>query len=151
LTKQNSSTFELQYYKKEKFELLNEMIQPGQPNEVSVDFKSAESQNLYLVIGAVGENGSINKVTIVYNGYETITLDVELKPNYAITYRGDNKMIIYDEKGRVKKIEELEIDGIGMDKGSNNLRISAEFSDGADLKLEGYVRLNDKVETINID
>ena len=127
------------------------MVQPGQPNDVPVDFKSAESQNLYLVIGAVGESGSINQVTIVYNGYETIILDVELKPNYAITYRGDNKMIIYDEKGRVKKIEELEIDGIGMDKGLNNLRISAQFSDGADLKLEGYVRLKDKVQTINID
>lgn len=151
LEKLNASTFELQYYKKENFELLNVLVQPGQPNDVAVEFDSDEIQNLYLVIGAVGETGSIDQITFIYNGYETITLDVELKPNYAITYRGDNKVLIYDEKGRMKKIEELEIDGIHLEEGANNLRISAQFSDGADLKLEGYVRLKDKNKRIEIN
>lgn len=148
LEKLNTSTFALQYYKKEKFELLNEMVQPGQPNDVNVEFSCDESQKIYLVIGAVGESGSIKKITIIYNGYETITLDVELKSNNAITYRGGSKVFIYDEKGRIKNIEELEIDQLDLSEGSNNLRISAEFSDGSDLKLEGYVRLKDRIDTI---
>ena len=148
LTKPDDSSYALQYYKKEKFELLNEMVQPGQPNDVSVEFKVEDPQNLYLVIGAVGEIGSIDQITIVYNGYETISLDVELKPNYSITYRGDNKIMIYDEKGRMKNIIELETERIEMTQGANNLRISAEFSDISDLKLAGYVRIKDRVDLI---
>lgn len=148
LEKLNTSTFALQYYKKENFELLNTLVQPGQPNDVTVEFSCDEIQNLYLVIGAVGESGSINQITFIFNGYETITLNVELKPNYAITYRGDDKILIYDEKGRLKKTEKLNIDKLDLQKGSNNLRISAEFSDNADIKLEGYVRLKDQVERI---
>ena len=124
------------------------MVQPGQPNDVSIELVVKDTQNLYLVIGAVGESGSIDKIMIVYNGYETISLDVELKPNYSITYRGDNKIMVYDEKGRMKAIEELDLEGIEMIQGANNLRISAEFSDIADLKLEGYVRLKDRVDSI---
>ena len=148
LSKPDDSSYALQYYKKEKFELLNEMVQPGQPNDVSVEFEVEEPQNLYLVIGAVGETGSINQVTIVYNGYETLSLDVELMPNYSITYRGDNKIMVYDEKGRMKAIEEIDLEGIDMTQGAHNLRISAEFSDVADMKLEGYVRIKDRVDLI---
>lgn len=148
LEKNEDSSFELQYYKKEKFELLNEMVQPGQPNDVSLDIESIEAQKLYMVIGAVGESGSINKVNILFDGYEEIDLEVELKPNYAITYRGDKKALVYDEKGRLKTVIDLEIEGIELEKGDANIRVSAEFSEGADLKLEGYVRLKDKVETV---
>ena len=148
LKKTDDTTFELQYYKKEKFELLNEMVQPGQPNDVSVDFEGNNGESLYLVLGAVGDSGSINQITFIYNGYETNTIDVELKSNYAITYRGDNQVIIYDEKGRLKTKVELNVDEIKLEKGSNNLRISADFSDDADLKLAGYVRLKDKLEVI---
>jgi len=151
LEKLTPSTYTLQYYQKEKFELLNEMVQPGQPNDVNVEFSCDENQKIYLVIGAVGESGSINQITIIYNGYETIKLDVELKSNYAITYRGDNKVLVYDEKGRIKNIEELDIDQIDLTEGSNNLRISAEFSVDADLKLEGYIRLKDHVDTIKVN
>jgi hypothetical protein len=151
LNKSNVSTFELQYYTKEKFELLNEMVQPGQPNDVTVEFEIDAPQNLYFVIGAVGEKGSINQVTIIYNGVETISLDLELKPNYSFTYRGDNKILVYDEKGRMRRIIDLDIEDIEMGKGTNNLRISAEFSDNADMKLEGYVRLKDKVDTIPVN
>ena len=148
LSKPDDSSYALQYYKKEKFELLNEMVQPGQPNDVFVEFEVEDPQNLYLVIGAVGEIGSIDQITIVYNGYETLSLDVELKPNYSITYRGDNKIMVYDEKGRMKAIEELDLEGIEMTQGANNLRISAEFSDIADLKLAGYLRIKDRVDLI---
>lgn len=148
LKKVSDSDFELQYYKKEKFELLNEMVQPGQPNDVSINFEGGNSEKLYLMMGAVGESGTINQVTFIYNGFETINIDVELKPNYAITYRGDNQVIVYDEKGRLKTKVDLEIEGIELENGDNNLRVSAEFENGADIKLEGYVRLMDKVETI---
>lgn len=73
---------------------------------------------------------------------------MELKPNYAITYRGGKKFLVYDEKGRVKTGKELGVEQLKLIEGSNNLRISAEFSGGDDIKLEGYVRLKDKVESI---
>lgn len=148
LRKIDATTFELQYYQKEKFELLNEMVQPGQPNDVSVDFEGSDKEKLYLVLGAVGESGSINQITFIYNGFETVTLDVELKPNYAVTYRGDDKILVYDEKGRLKTKIDLDIDEIVLEDGDNNLRISAEFSDDADLKLEGYARLREKAEMV---
>jgi hypothetical protein len=148
LSKPNASTFSLQYYIKEKFELLNEMVQPGQPNDVTVEIEIDDPQDLYFVIGAVGESGSINQVKVIYNGFETISVDLELNPNYSIIYRGEDKILVYDEKGRMKKMVKLDIEGIEMTRGSNNLRISAEFSDNADMKLEGYVRLKDKVDTI---
>ena len=148
LRKVDGTTFELQYFEKLKFELINESVQPGQPNDASVALNCRESQDLYLVIGAVGESGTINKVNVEVNALEAYSVLTELKPNYAITYRGDNKVLIYDEKGRLKKIEELTVDGIKLSDGANNLRVSAEFSDGAELKLEGYVRVKDKVEVI---
>lgn len=148
LNKLDEATYALQYYEKQKFELLNEMVQPGQPNDVLVEFDCKDPQDLYLVIGAVGEQGSIDQVTILYDGFETISVEVALQPNYAITYRGDNKMLIYDEKGRLKSIEELDISTIALSEGAHNLRISADFSEEADLKLEGYVRIKDKVESI---
>ncbi len=148
LKKLDPKTFELQYYNKEKFELLNEMVQPGQPNDVPVDFESKTEQDLYFVLGAVGESGSIDQISIIFNGYETLNLDVKLEPNWAVTYRGGNEILVYDEKGRLKDKMELEVEQLKLNIGDNNLRISAEFSDGADIKLEGYVRLKDNVEII---
>ena len=59
--------------------------------------------------------------------------------------------MVYDEKGRMKNIVELDLEGIEMMRGSNNLRISADFSDNADLKLEGYVRIKDRVDLIQVN
>ncbi len=150
LRKIDNNNFELQYYKKENFELENITVQPGQPNDISVDVDCAEEQGLYFVIGAVGESGSINQITIEFNSIETITIDRELKPNWQITYRGDNQVLVYDEKGRFKKSIELDIDKMTMNRGTNTLRISAEFSDDADLKLSGYVRVKDKADVIKV-
>lgn len=148
LKKLNNKNFELQYYTKGKFELRNEMVQPGQPNDVLVEFESKTGQDLYFVLGAVGESGSINHLAIIFNGYETLKLDVKMEPNWAVTYRGGNEILVYDEKGRFKDKIELDVEPLKLSAGENNLRISAEFSDGADIKLEGYVRLKDKVERI---
>ena len=126
------------------------MVQPGQPNDVTVEIEIEDPQFLYFVIGAVGESGSIEQVTVTYNGFETISIDHKLNPNYSITYRGDNKILVYDEKGRMKKTIELDIGDINMASGTNELRISAEFSDNADMKLEGYVRLKDKIDIIPV-
>ena len=149
LKKIDDNTFELQYYKKENFELENEIVQPGQPNDITVEVDSDNEQNLYFVIGAVGESGSIEQITIEFNSIETITIDRELKPNWQITYRGDNQILVYDEKGRFKKAIELDVKNLNLEKGVNTLRISAQFSDDADVKLSGYVRVKDKVERIN--
>jgi len=149
LKKLNEETFELQYYKKEKFDLLNEMVQPGQPNDVSVEFESKTEQDLYFVLGAVGKSGSINQISIIFNVYETLNLDVKMEPNWSVTYRGGKEVLVYDEKGRFKEKLVLDVDQLKLTPGENNMRVSAEFSSGADIKLEGYVRLKDIVENIS--
>ncbi|TKG96993.1 hypothetical protein EYV94_00775 [Puteibacter caeruleilacunae] len=147
LEKVSDKEFKLQYYTKEKFELLNEMVQPGQPNDVSVDFNVKSDQPFYMVIGAIGESGSINKIMIDFNGFDSFEIETELKSNWAVTYRGDDKLLVYDNKGRFKKAIEFGAKETLLKVGANNIRVSAEFSDGAELKLEGYIRLKDKVET----
>ena len=125
----------------QEFELLNHPVQPGQPNDVSVDFDVKEDQAFYIVIGAVGESGSINKVVIDFNGYQAYKFDVELKPNWSLTYRGDNYLLVYDEVGRLNKKISFEQEKLRLKTGKGNIRVSAEFSPGSDIKLQGYVRL----------
>ena len=55
---------------------------------------------------------------------------------------------VYDEKGRLKTKIDLDVEGIELEQGDNNLRVSAGFSSDADIKLEGYVRLKNKVDEI---
>jgi len=148
LKKVSEKEFELQYYDKKKFELLNLPLQPGQPNYTGVDFEVNEEQPFYIVIGAVGESGKINRVNIDFNGYETYTLDVELEPNWAITYRGSNTILVYDEVGRLKMKVPFEKEELILKKGSNNIRVSADFDSGSDIKLQGYVRLKGKTERL---
>ena len=150
LKKVDDNTFELEYFKKDKFELENVMVQPGQPNDITVDVDSKNGEELYFVIGAVGESGSIEQITIEFNSIETITIDQKLKPNWAITYRGGNEILVYDDKGRFKSKKELDVNGLKLSQGSNTLRISAVFSDDADLKLSGYVRTKGKVDVIKL-
>jgi len=148
LKKINEKNYELHYYHKEKFELLNEMVQPGQPNDIRIDFDIKEKQDLYLVMGVVGESGSINKIKFEINGFEEHIIETELKPNWAITYRGDNKILVYDEVGRLKTKLDIDTKGITLSPGENSIRVSAEFEGGGDVKLGGYVRIKDKKEMI---
>ena len=148
LMKKNDDEFILQYYDKEYFELMNIPVQPGQPNDVSIDFIIDQEQPFYFVIGAVGENGCITKINIDYNGYKSYTLDVDLEPNWAITYRGDDKLLVYDEVGRLKTKIDFKEDSIILKKGANNIRVSAEFGSGSTIKLQGYVRLKGKSERL---
>jgi len=150
LSKKDENTYELQYYKKEEFELENIIVQPGQPNDISVDVNSDKKQKLYFVIGAVGDEGSIEEVNIEFNSVDNITIEQELKSNWSVIYRGDNKLLVYDNRGRLKKSIELDVDNLTLGEGLNTLRISASFSDDADIILEGYVRVKDKVETIKV-
>jgi len=150
LTKVDDKTFELQHYNKEKFELENIMVQPGQPNDVSVDIESKGEEPLYFVIGAVGNEGAIEKITIEFNSIETIEIEKELKPNWAITYRGGNEILVYDNKGRFKTKVKLDVESLKLSKGDNTIRISAQFSDDADMKLSGYVRVKGKVDSIKL-
>jgi hypothetical protein len=148
LAKLNDKTWELQYYNKEEFELENIIVQPGQPNDVTVDVDAGEEQPFYFVIGAVGDEGAIEQINIEFNSIETITIEKKLKPNWQITYRGGNEILVYDDKGRFKTKVELDVDSLKLSGGSNTLRISAEFSDDADVTLSGYVRVKGKVEKI---
>jgi hypothetical protein len=142
--------FILQHYEKKHFELLDLPVQPGQPSDVVVDFEAGEEQPFYFVIGAVGEAGSISKINIEYNGFATYTIDVELKPNWAITYRGDDKILVYDEVGRLTTKFDFEEENIMLKEGVNNIRVNADFSPGSDVKLDGYIRLKGKTERITL-
>lgn len=148
LHKISDNEFMLQYYDKKHFELLNLPIQPGQPNYVRVDFDVSERQPFYLVIGGVGENGSIKKIHIDLNGYQDYTIDVDLKANWAITYRGDDKILVYDEVGRLNKKIPFDDEELILRKGPNNIRVSADFSTGSDIRLQGYIRLKGKIELL---
>ncbi|MBN1388586.1 MAG: hypothetical protein JW965_09085 [Bacteroidales bacterium] len=148
LKKISEDEFVLQYYDKKYFELLNLPVQPGQPNDVSVDFEVSEEKKFYFVIGATGESGSITNINIDYNGYATYTIPAELKPNWSITYRGDDKILVYDEAGRLKTNLDFEEESIVLGEGANNIRVSADFSRDADIKLQGYIRLKGKTVRI---
>ena len=150
LKKVDDNTFELQGYDKYNFELENIMVQPGQPNDVTADVESKSEQPLYFVIGAVGEEGSIDELTIEFNSVVTITIEQKLKPNWSITYRGGNEILVYDDKGRFKTKKKLELDHLNLSEGTNTLRISAGFSDDADVKLNGYVRTKGKTDVIKL-
>jgi len=114
-----------------------------------VDFEVTEEQPLYLVLGAVGESGTINRLSIDFNGYETYVINAELKPNWGITYRGDDTVLVYDEVGRLESKIPFKKDKLTLSQGPGNIRISAEFSAQSDMKLEGYVRLKGKTELFN--
>jgi len=148
LSKPSEHEFILQYYEKNHFELLNLPVQPGQPNDISVDFQVKEEQPFYFVIGAVGVSGAISKINIDFNGYETYIIDAELEPNWSITYQGDNKILVYDEVGRLETKLDFDKKSIMLNKGANNIRVSADFSYGSDIKLNGYIRLKGKTESI---
>jgi hypothetical protein len=150
LIKRSDNEFILQYYDKEHFELSDMPVQPGQPNDVSLDFEAGEEQPLYLVIGAVGDSGSISKINIDFNGYTSHTINVELKPNWSLTYRGDNKILVYDEVGRLNAELDFDEKSLTLRRGMNNIRISAEFSRSSDIELQGYIRLEGDTERINL-
>ncbi len=148
LNKTYDNEFILQYYEKNHFELLNLPVQPGQPNDISVDFQVMEEQPFYFVIGAVGASGTISNINIDFNGYETYIIDVELEPNWSITYRGDNNILVYDEVGRLKTKLDFEEEGLILKEGAYSIRVSADFSSGSDIRLQGYIRLKSRSERI---
>lgn len=138
----------LTHYKKETFELLNEMVQPGQPNDTELVFDSPQASPVYLVIGAVGESGMVANIEILFNGFETLNFEANLKPNWYLTYRGGDSYMIYDDKGRFKTKRSLGVEKMELTKGSNSIRVSAEFDEGEDIKISGYIRSKDRTETI---
>ncbi|HDZ42257.1 MAG TPA: hypothetical protein ENH59_11355 [Bacteroidetes bacterium] len=148
LTRPSANEYLLQYYEKEHFELHDMPVQPGQPNDVSMDFEAGEEQPFYLVVGAVGDSGTISNIILDFNGYTTHAVNVELKPNWSITYRGDDKILVYDDVGRLKTRVDFDEDSIMLKKGHNNIRLSADFKAGSDIKLQGYIRLKGKSERI---
>jgi len=150
LYKRSGNEFILQYYDKKHFELSDMPVQPGQPNDVSLDFEAREEQPLYLVIGAVGDSGSISNINIDFNGYTSHTLNVELKPNWSLTYRGANKILVYDEVGRLNAKLDFDEKSLVLRRGMNNIRISADFSKGPDIELQGYIRLEGDTERIKL-
>jgi hypothetical protein len=96
----------------------------------------------------VGDSGSISNINIDYNGYTTHSVNVELKTNWSLTYRGDDKILLYDEVGRLKTTLDFDAQDLALRCGTNNIRISVDFSSGSDIELQGYIRLKGKSEKI---
>jgi hypothetical protein len=55
---------------------------------------------------------------------------------------------VYDEKGSLEQQVEVGWKQVRLNQGSHVLRVSCSFSGDGDLKLQGMVKLKDKVELI---
>jgi len=150
LDKVNNNEFRLQYYKKYKFVHENIVLQPGQPNYTEWEFSNTtKEQPLYFQLGAKGQDGIIENIVLELDGSNTITIPVNLKAGYSIIYDGSDKLLYYDNKGRLKNIRQIDFDNINITKGNHSIRVTCEYSN-TELELKGVVKLKDKVDIITL-
>lgn len=151
LVKINDEEFHLQYYKKEPFTHENIILQPGQPHYSEWDFKSnAQNEKLYFQLMADGEEGDIEEILIEFDGYQEMEFPFTLKAGYSCLYDGSGFLALYDEKGSLKKKQEVDWGLIKLEKGSHTLQISCSFSSDSDLQLSGVVKTKDRVDQIEL-
>jgi len=150
LIKVNENEFHLQYYRKEKFVHENLVLQPGQPHYSEWEFKvSSEDQGLYFRLMASGEEGEIEEILLELDGATSMPIPVSLKAGYSCISDGAGNVLLYDNKGSLKKKFEVDWAQAKLETGSHTLRVSCNFSSDADLELHGRVKLKDKIEVIS--
>ena len=141
--------FQLQYYRKEKFTHENLVLQPGQPHYSEWEFSNgSDEQDLYFRLLASGEEGELEAFVLELDGSHSFEIPFTLKAGYSCIFDGRGMLLLYDEKGSLKKKAEVGWNGTRLDKGSHALRVSCTFSSDSDLELQGVVKLKDKVEAI---
>jgi hypothetical protein len=149
LYKDRENKFHLQHYRKLKFDHKNLVLQPGQPHYSEWDFDvSSEDQPLNFRLSAFGEEGEITEILLELDGSRSISLPVSLKAGFSCTYRSEGKVLLYDERGSLKKSYEVDPGPEELDHGNHTLRVSCNFNGDTDLKLQGLLKLKDKVEIL---
>jgi hypothetical protein len=149
LYKISRDEFHLQHYKKLRFEHENLVLQPGQPHYSEWDFAvNAEDQHLNIRLKASGDEGEIDEILLELDGARSMTLPAPLKAGYSCIIDGSGRVLLYDERGSLKKQYEADWNKLTLHQGSHTLRVSCRFSGDADLVLQGVVKLKDRIELI---
>lgn len=149
LVKISESEFHLQYYRKLKFSHENLVLQPGQPHYSEWEFTSdSDEQVLYFRLLASGEAGEVEELVLELDGSRSIKIPFVLEAGYSCIFDGSGKLLLYDERGSLKKNVELDLEKTSLPKGSHTLQLSCSFSSDSDLELQGLVKLLGKTETI---
>ena len=126
------------------------MLQPGQPHYSEWEFKvTSEDQDLYFRLLASGEEGEIEEILLELDGSQSMPIPISLKAGYSCISDGAGNVLLYDNKGSLKKKYEVEWGQAKLDAGSHTLRLSCSFSSDADLELRGTVKLKDRIDVIS--
>ena len=150
LHKTSENEFHLQYYRKEKFRHENLVLQPGQPHYSEWEFNNtSQAQDLDFRLLASGEEGEIEDILLELNESHSLEIPFTMTAGYSCIYDGRGNLLLYDERGSLKKKEEVDWKGTSLDKRSHTLRISCTFSSDSDLELQGVVKLKDRLEAIS--
>jgi len=150
LYKINEDEFHLQHYRKESFEHAHLVLQPGQPHYSEWEFDvSSADQNLYFRLQASGAEGEIQDILFELDGAQSMEIPVSLKAGYSCIFDGLGNLLLYDEKGSLKKKLDVEWKELKLDKEAHTLRVSCNFSIDADLVLRGTVKLKDRIEVLS--
>jgi len=149
LHKISENEFHLQHYRKEKYEHENLVLQPGQPHYSEWGFDSgSEDQNLYFRLQAAGKEGVIEEILLELDGSRSMAFPISLKAGYSCIFDGVGNLLLYDDRGSLRKKLEVDWKQLSLDKGFHILRVSCNFSNDAELVLQGIVKLKDRVEVI---
>jgi hypothetical protein len=149
LHKVDDNEFHLQHYKKKYFKHENLVLQPGQPHYSEWDFVNGSGeQDLYFRLQAWGEEGEIEEILLELDGSQPMAIPYILKAGYSCIFDGAGTMLLYDNKGSLKKKQEVEWKQIKLDKGRHTLRVSCRFSSDSDLMLKASVKLKDRIEVL---
>jgi hypothetical protein len=149
LHKISENEFHLQHYRKEAFEHENLVLQPGQPHYSEWEFQiSSEEQQLNFQLKASGEEGEIEDICLELDGSQSIEIPVSLKAGHSCIFDGKGNLLLYDDRGSLKKKFEVEWKQLLLDKGKHTLSVSCSFSTDSNLVLQGVVKLKDRLEAI---
>ncbi len=151
LYKINEDEFRLQYYQKLSFTHENLVLQPGQPHYSEWEFDNTTGeQDLNFRLQAKGEQGEIEDIVLELDGAQSMSIPVSLKAGYSCIFDGKGNLLLYDERGSLKKKLEVDWQQVRLAAGSHSLNISCSFSSDSELELQGRVKLKDRLETIKL-
>jgi hypothetical protein len=141
--------FHLQYYSKPKYEHENLVLQPGQPHYSEWEFDvSAEDQLLDFRLLAAGEEGELENILLELDGAQSMSIPVSLRAGFSCVFDGAGNVLLYDDRGSLKKKYQVDWEVGKLHKGIHSLRVSCDFSSDADLVLQGMVKLKDRIDVL---
>ena len=137
LIKENSNKYVLTHINSFKFNHVKKNLQPGEPVASKFEFDLNEKSNDWeLIIQSI--NSETKDISIEFDNYRKLVLNVDLKENEILKFDGKNKLTVY--QANWNKIKELEINNfdLKLEKGKHNISFDCKFSSGdnAQAKLE---------------